>query len=1211
MIYFCHMDHIITKYIFQSTLVLFIFLLLLISFTSVSVQGQSDGLLDPPEQTESTTNDESSENNGESNADTQPYVMGEILIQYKETVFNARTSELESDSIEVPGGLLDEPNTPGNVPVGVVNEFLKRNGVETPLVKSRIESLHAELVDIGDTDPLTIINQLKASPVEGITLAQPNFIYTSSQSSTSTTGPDPQGNKSWHLKAIQLKDAWNTVDANPHTNARTITIGVLDDGVDFANQDLDGRKWSKTNCKDEDGNTVTDNDDSTANDCANGGYDVYGGPVQIIDEFFHDNDPAHGTGDIHGTQVASVMAGEYNNGYGGIGIAQDGIEIVGIRIGETIDPLGDLVSDISLYTTTNIVEGIDFARENNIDIINMSFGGYDGLLLLGSIGCNLFKYASSIPATPNTEWIEYQALKKYKGLAITSTGNSSIQTGGGNHQVHFPSGFSSTTAHSGGEECWSGLDNVISVGGTELNSSGTEEIWVHDTATNKGTSYGNHIDVAAPAAKISTVSAITGNSVSYGVFNGNSLAAPQVAGVAALMLRVNPNLTPSDIKTKIRESADEIDNLRTNNLAEGRRLNAYRAVVAALGGKTKQLKTLPTIPSLSSNSDYLTVSKPAQPYEITSTPGNQQLTISWDPVPNADSYEIRWRAAGRDTTLTPWKNIGAVTEKIITGLTNGTRYVVQVRGVNSAGNGDKAVVGFNKSTTPKAVPLSAPTAAMATPGDGQLTISWDPVADVESYEIRWRSAGHNRPNPWNYTNVGNVLIYTITGLTNGTRYAIHLRAKNSAGVSEKIIINFGKRTKPAKLKPTGGTDSDGDGLIDIVTVEQLNNMRYNLYGTSYKTSASDAGITTGCPSSGCRGYELLNDLDFTGSRWVSGNGWTSIGGGHPGFAAEFEGNNHTISNLFVGEGATYGGLFGWLRSDTALVKNLTIKNASVKGRFGVGVLASGVIKFSDSSREVVFNVAVENSTISGNNRAGGLIGHVQIGIVNNSLVTGSTIIKREAGPFTGAVGASHQAGGGPSVGGFIGNLGGTVNKSSVVNSNIREDSSNHGYLGGFIGNIGGIVNKSSVINSTVVGDSLLNDRNINIGGFFGRTSQHGDIRDSYIVGSSVIGSEGDYVGGIIGQLDPLNDTTFVIKNVYSDVAITHGNGIYGHSGSDDNTLTITNSYYNKEKATATPLQPGAKTRTQLQSGIPSTTIYTDWSTDTWDFDTTTEFPTFR
>ena len=774
--------------------------------------------------------------------------------------------------------------------------------------------------------------------------------------------------------------------------------------------------------------------------------------------------------------------------------------------------------------------------------------------------------------------------------------------------------------------------------------------------------------------------------------NGTSFAAPQVAGVAAMMLGVNPTLTAADLKSKILASADVLPLLETktkrhpscNSVSGGLRLNARRAVL-----------------SVTQPANATIVCSLANPTNVASSPDDGQLTISWDPIPNAESYEIRWRAAGRDTTLTPWKNIGAVTEKIITGLTNGTRYVVHIRAKNTIGTSEKTTIDFSGKTTPVGLPLGTPTRVRSIPGNGQLNIRWVVVPRATDYELRWRKQNQPVPDPWNYTAAGNTSTHTITGLTNNTRYVVHLRAKRGSETSKKTIIDFSTATTPVAvtlIAPTNVTstpgnrqltvswdvvpnaesyeirwrragyqtipwrytnvgtattytitglrnntrytvhirarsgtntgpytntgfgrdtttllpvDSDGDGLIDIVTVEQLNNMRYNLYGTSYKTSDSAAGVTTGCPSSGCRGYELLNDLDFTGSRWVSGNGWTSIGGGHPGFAAEFEGNNHTISNLFVGEGATYGGLFGWLRSDTALVKNLTIKNASVKGRFGVGVLASGVIKFSDSSREVVFNVAVENSTISGNNRAGGLIGHVQIGIVNNSLVTGSTIIKREAGPFTGAVGASHQAGGGPSVGGFIGNLGGTVNKSSVVNSNIREDSSNHGYLGGFIGNIGGIVNKSSVINSTVVGDSLLNDRNINIGGFFGRTSQHGDIRDSYIVGSSVIGSEGDYVGGIIGQLDPLNDTTFVIKNVYSDVAITHGNGIYGHSGSDDNTLTITNSYYNKEKATATPLQPGAKTRTQLQSGIPSTTIYTDWSTDTWDFDTTTEFPTFR
>ena len=70
-------------------------------------------------------------------------------------------------------------------------------------------------------------------------------------------------------------------------------------------------------------------------------------------------------------------------------------------------------------------------------------------------------------------------------------------------------------------------------------------------------------------------------------------------------------------------------------------------------------------------------------------------------------------------------------------------------------------------------------------------------------------------------------------------------------------------------------DADDDGLIDIYNLDMLNNIRYNLAGTSYKTSADDLGSSAGAPASrpfncigrtttsNLCGYELMQDLDFT------------------------------------------------------------------------------------------------------------------------------------------------------------------------------------------------------------------------------------------------------------------------------------------------------------------------------------------------------------
>ena len=66
-------------------------------------------------------------------------------------------------------------------------------------------------------------------------------------------------------------------------------------------------------------------------------------------------------------------------------------------------------------------------------------------------------------------------------------------------------------------------------------------------------------------------------------------------------------------------------------------------------------------------------------------------------------------------------------------------------------------------------------------------------------------------------------------------------------------------------------DDDNDGLIEIYTLDGLNNMRYDLDGSHYDddgigeetTVLETDGDSHGCVSGGCNGYELTRDLDFT------------------------------------------------------------------------------------------------------------------------------------------------------------------------------------------------------------------------------------------------------------------------------------------------------------------------------------------------------------
>ena len=102
-------------------------------------------------------------------------------------------------------------------------------------------------------------------------------------------------------------------------------------------------------------------------------------------------------------------------------------------------------------------------------------------------------------------------------------------------------------------------------------------------------------------------------------------------------------------------------------------------------------------------------------------------------------------------------------------------------------------------------------------------------------------------------------------------------------------------------------DKDGDGLIEICDLEGLSEIRYQLDGSSYITSADATTITQGCPRAGCLGYELVKDLDFKADAsyrttsnkvtWTKGDGWLPIGSLSNPFSAVFEGNGHTIAQF--------------------------------------------------------------------------------------------------------------------------------------------------------------------------------------------------------------------------------------------------------------------------------------------------------------------------
>jgi len=124
------------------------------------------------------------------------------------------------------------------------------------------------------------------------------------------------------------------------------------------------------------------------------------------------------------------------------------------------------------------------------------------------------------------------------------------------------------------------------------------------------------------------------------------------------------------------------------------------------------------------------------------------------------------------------------TVQVLKGLTNGTRYTVKVRGMNSAGPGASSK---EISFVPSA-PASAPTNVRAIAHSRSVTLAFDaPASNGGTPIIRY---GYSI-NGGAWKNIGLAKSVQIGGLVNGTQYSIRVGVQNAAGhctMSNEVLV---------------------------------------------------------------------------------------------------------------------------------------------------------------------------------------------------------------------------------------------------------------------------------------------------------------------------------------------------------------------------------------------------------------------------------------
>lgn len=231
-------------------------------------------------------------------------------------------------------------------------------------------------------------------------------------------------------------------------------------------------------------------------------------------------------------------------------------------------------------------------------------------------------------------------------------------------------------------------------------------------------------------------------------------------------------------------------------------------------------------------------------------------------------------------------------------------------------------------------------------------------------------------------------------------------------------------------------DLDDDGLIEINDLRDFDEIRNNLDGSSLY------GESLGCPGAGCIGFELTQNIDFDTNQngqidegdlfWNDGEGWfpiAPVNADYAPFSAIFNGNGHSIQNLFIHR-PTQGsmGLFGFAIdaefSDFSLstaeqglvgglalaplvsyVEDVKVARVHVKAKVQSETSTSGLIAIG--SRAKIIATVVNADIINRNASAGGLLAHVSNAEIIGSESHGS--ITTDLDYVGGLLGASNHS----------------------------------------------------------------------------------------------------------------------------------------------------------------------------------------------------------
>jgi len=243
------------------------------------------------------------------------------------------------------------------------------------------------------------------------------------------------------------------------------------------------------------------------------------------------------------------------------------------------------------------------------------------------------------------------------------------------------------------------------------------------------------------------------------------------------------------------------------------------------------------------------------PSALSAVGGAGVMTLSWNAVSDAASYNLYYSTTSGVTTANGTKIPAAAAPYVQAGLAAGTPYYYIVTAVNSAGESAASAQASAGTTAAPALPTvpAAPSGVIATGGTKQVSLSWKSVSTATSYNVYYATtAGVTTANG---TKIANATTPAVqTGLTAATTYYYIVTAVNSVGegaasVQVAAATLSATPTPTAPAVPAGLTAAGGANKVTLSWAAATGASSYNLYwsttpGVTIANGTKVSGITT-------------------------------------------------------------------------------------------------------------------------------------------------------------------------------------------------------------------------------------------------------------------------------------------------------------------------------------------------------------------------------